>query len=187
MRTGFLVGDAMTKRPLVVSPQENVRHAAALMKKENVGSLVVLKHETILGIITQEDIVFKIVAEKKDPATTLVTEIMSKPVVTISPEKDIIEAISLMNHQKIRQLPVISEEKLIGYLTLKDILKIEPELLELSSDIFMLREELEKPVRKRYESGACDACGKDSKDLLEIRDVLLCSRCRKSLRPVING
>jgi len=75
-----------------------------------------------------------------------VENFMEKRLITIAPEVDIFDAINMMSEYNIRHLPVMSDNKMIGFVTLKDILKIEPELFELLVDKFELRETERKPI-----------------------------------------
>lgn len=187
MKTGFYVRDVMTKRAIAIDGQESVETAAKLMRKEDIGSVTILIEERIVGIITHEDIVHRVVANGLDASTIPCRNVMTTPVVSIGPQLDIFDAIVHMNKNKVRQLPVIDTHgELKGYLTLKDILRVEPELLEIATDVLSIREEHEKPVSKRHIAGNCESCGETSEELLEIRDVLLCPFCRGALRPLMD-
>ena len=101
-----------------VSGKASIHEAAAIMKEKNVGSLVV---EGGKGIVTERDILRKIVAEAKDPDTIVVSDIMTSPVVTIDAEKSVLEASELMGQKNIRRLLISSEDKILGKVTLKDV------------------------------------------------------------------
>jgi signal-transduction protein with cAMP-binding, CBS, and nucleotidyltransferase domain len=185
MKTGFLVQDVMTKNTVSVTPKDSVLHAAVTMQKEGVGSLVVKDKEDVVGIITKEDIVFKVVAMDKDSSDTKVRTVMTQPILSIAPDKDVYDAIVLMNANKVKHLPVLKEGQLLGQLTLTDILRVEPELLDMAQDLMTLREEHEKPIGKRLVLGECESCMKESEELLDVNHVLLCPTCRGILRPVM--
>ena len=82
---------------------------------------------------------------------------MTTNMVTISSNLDIIEAIKIMNTKHVRRLPVVNNGKLIGLLTMRDLLKIEPELISLRVDTIDLKEEKRKP--SRFIDGECSECG----------------------------
>ncbi len=185
MKTGFLVQDVMTKNAVSLYAKDSVLQAAQLMQTEKVGSVIVLIEGRVVGIITKEDIVFKVVALDKDSSDTPISTIMTQPVISIKPQEDVYDAIMLMNKCRIKHLAVLKEDNLVGQISLNDILRVEPELLEMAQDIMILREEHEKPIRKRLVSGECESCANESKELLEVNHVLLCPFCRGMLRPVM--
>ncbi|MBS1266518.1 MAG: Homoserine O-acetyltransferase [Candidatus Woesearchaeota archaeon] len=150
IKTGYKVMDAMTRKPVTVSSDLTIIECANLMKEKHVGSLIIAQNNQLKGILTEQDIVRKVVAGKLDPKKTKVSEIMVTDVMSIEPEIDIYEALVIMRDNNIRHLPVMFKNKITGYLTIKDILKIEPQLFELIVEKFELREEERKPVGPEY-------------------------------------
>lgn len=146
MNTDFKVIDAMTTRPIQVMPETSVADCAKLMKEHDVGSMLVLEDNKLFGIITEYDIIRKAVAEDKDPKGLKVSEVMSTNVHTIEPHVNLFDAILLMTELDIRHLPVVNNGEFLGFLTAKDILKIEPALFEIVVQDFELREEERKPI-----------------------------------------
>ncbi len=184
-KTGYKVCDAMTRKPVAVTPETTIKDAARLMQEKDVGSLVVKEGDSLRGYITEQGIVHKVVASALLPDNVTVQEVMSTDVATIEPNKDIFEALVKMRDEDVRQLPVIDEEnnrKLVGLLTLKDILKIQPQLFEIIAEKITLREEDRKPVfvAKQIE-GTCDKCGKYFKKLYEVEGEFLCNQCLSEL------
>ncbi|RLE41613.1 inosine-5-monophosphate dehydrogenase [Candidatus Woesearchaeota archaeon] len=182
MRTGVHVGDAMTYEPITISPDTPLEEAAKIMKRKDVGSLIVKDDERLKGIITEWDIVRKVVATGNDPKNTRVKDIMVTNVITISPNADIYDALVRMRNNDIRHLPVVQRGKLVGFITIKDILKIQPELFDILVDRWELREEEEKPLGERVASGTCNMCGKESSVLLDVNGMLVCRKCRQKIR-----
>jgi signal-transduction protein with cAMP-binding, CBS, and nucleotidyltransferase domain len=174
MKTGYKVCDAMTKKPVMVPADMSIQDCAAIMQKHNIGSLLIKQGSQLKGIITDEDIVRKVVAKGIDPKKTPVAEHMVKKLITISPEKDIFDALNLMMEEEIRQLPAIDGKNMVGLLTLNDILKIEPELFDLMVDKIDVKEEEHKPI---LNDGICEECGKYAKKLITRKGVLLCKVC----------
>ncbi|MBN2567299.1 CBS domain-containing protein [Candidatus Woesearchaeota archaeon] len=182
MKTGYRVGDAMTKRPVFVAPGTLLEECARLMAEHHVGSLIIKDDGALLGVITEQDIIRKVVAKGGNPVGKKVEGYMVKKVVTISPEADIYEALVKMRDLNIRQLPVLHGKDLIGLLTLKDILKIEPSLFDLLVERFELREEKEKPIYQPSEKeGICEQCGAYTKEIVEVEGSLLCESCAKNV------
>ena len=146
MKTGVQVIDAMTKKPITVSPSTSIKECAEIMAKNKVGSLIIRENNKLLGIIKERDIVRSVVLENKKPSEALVKDYMIKDVVTVSPNEDIYDALVVMRDEDVRMLPVLDGKKLIGLLTVKDILKIQPSLFDLLAEKIILKEEESKPI-----------------------------------------
>ena len=133
--------DVMTTKPVTVDKDINLTNAAKLMEESNINSLLIIEKDNAIGIITDEDIVRNVVARGLDPKKIKIKDVMKKDLVYISPGADVYKALLLMRDNNIRQLPVMENEKLKGYLTLKDILKIQPELIDLIMEKYSLEEQ----------------------------------------------
>ena len=144
MQTGYRVMDIMTNKPVTASRDMPLKDAAALLANEDVNSLLIVENNQPVGIVTDEDIVRKCVALGLDSKKLKVKDIASMDLTTISPDKDVYEALTLMREHNIRQLPVVESKKLIGFLTVKDILKIQPDLIDLWMENHEIREESRK-------------------------------------------
>jgi len=130
MKTGYTVADVMTQNVLTASPDEKLQHCAKLMAMKKIGSLVIEDKGAVAGILTEQDLARKVVAQGVDAVRTAVSSFMSRRVVTIAPEEDLYTAMVEMGKHNIKHLPVLKEEKLVGIITFKDIIKIEPALIE---------------------------------------------------------
>jgi len=126
----MLVRDVMTEDVKTIDPESNVKRAAELMREYKVGSLVVVKNDNLVGIITEDDIIEKVVAENKNPEEVKVRDIMSGKVIVTSPDTEIEEAARVMVKYNIKKLPVIFEGVLVGIITASDIVAAEPKLME---------------------------------------------------------
>lgn len=146
MKTGYAVMDLMTNSPVKIDQETIVQKAAQIMDEKKVGSLIVMDGKVFSGIITEQDIAYKLVANDKKASETKVKEIMThkEKVISIEPQQDIFEAIKLMSEQGIRRLPVMEDGQLKGLITRKDILKIEPTLFDITVDKIRIREEERK-------------------------------------------
>ncbi|NTV23123.1 MAG: CBS domain-containing protein [Nanoarchaeota archaeon] len=179
MRTGLTVADGMTKEVISVLPEAAVLECAKQMKEEHLGSVLVEKDGALLGILTEQDLVYKVVAGQLDPSKAKVSDIMTARVITISPDKDIYDAIMKMAQMNVRRLPVIDGKELVGMITMKDILRLEPELFEHIVDKIELREEESKLISKVNESeGICELCGNYALKLYETGGSLVCKACK---------
>lgn len=179
MKTGVSVGEAMTTRPIYVTPKTTLAECATVMKQNNVGALLVKHQGNLVGILTEEDIVRRAVAKFKHPGDVIAEAIMAQHLITADPGTDLFEAINLMKDHEIRHLPVIDGKKLLGLATLKDILKISPHLFETLVDKMELREEERKPINNySEEEGLCENCGEYDSELVENDDgQLVCNKC----------
>ncbi|PIN74945.1 hypothetical protein COV18_05420 [Candidatus Woesearchaeota archaeon CG10_big_fil_rev_8_21_14_0_10_37_12] len=147
IKTGYVVGDAMTHNPVSISPTKTLRDAARIMEKEHVGSLLVSQGKQIIGIITEQDITRKGLLLKGNPALKKVSEIMETNLISVPPDEDIFDALRTMRDYNIRHLPVMHNNECVGFVTMKDILKIEPDLYEILVEKIELREMGRKPVK----------------------------------------
>ncbi|MBW2976465.1 CBS domain-containing protein [Candidatus Woesearchaeota archaeon] len=179
MKSGYKVIDAMTINPVSVSPDITLSECADIMSKNHVGAVVVKDNEHSLGILTEQDIVRKAVAQGAK-AGEKIKNFMETELITISPGADIYDALIKMRDNNIRHLPVIEGNKMIGLLTIKDILKIEPELFDLIVDKFELKEESRKPINRIIPTeGICQTCGEYSEKVKEIGGTVVCGNCAK--------
>ena len=180
MKTGYKVYDCMTTKPISVSPDASLQECSKVMAKNHVGALVIKDGNKSIGLITEQDIVRKVIAKGINPLTKKVRDFMEKKLKTISPNSDIYDALIIMRDSNIRHLPVVDGGKMVGLLTLKDVLKIEPSLFDLVVEKFELRESKRKPVDRVIQNEAiCQGCGAYSEDIRNVKDMLLCERCAK--------
>jgi len=135
MGTDLKVGDIMTKKVIVVPLNEGIGEVAKLMKKHDIGSVIVVdeKDESkAKGIITERDIVDKLIASGKDPYKTIASAIMSKPLRVVKPNTTLEDAAKAMKENKIKRLPVVNENsELIGILSEGDLMRIFPAIVDL--------------------------------------------------------
>lgn len=179
MKTGFLVGDAMTKRPITIVSTLTIEECARLMAERHVGSLIIMDKDIPTGIVTEQDFVRKVMAKGKDAKKVMVSDIMATNLLTITPGVDIYDALVMMRDNNIRHLPVLHNKDMVGFLTLKDILKVEPQLFDIMVDRFELREESRKPIPEFNPSlGECEACGGFSMVLSRDGSAMICEHCR---------
>ena len=180
MKTGYRVCDCMTTKPISVSSHASLEECAKVMSQNHVGALVIKDNHESKGLITEQDIVRNAIAKGINPLTKKVKDFMETKILTISPNEDIYNALIKMRDSNIRHLPVVDNKKMVGLLTLKDVLKIEPQLFELLVEKFELREETRKPISRIISNEAiCQGCGAYSEDITKVKGSLLCERCAK--------
>jgi CBS domain-containing protein len=115
------VRDVASSAVVVVGPEHTVRDAARMMAQHHVGSAVVTDAEQLAGILTERD-VLKQVARGSDPDGTTVADMMTRDVVTVGPDWDLIEAAEEMARRRIRHLVVFEGGQLLGVLSVRDVL-----------------------------------------------------------------
>lgn len=118
------VGEIMTRPVKTISSGDTIEVAAETMKKNRIGSLVVVKGDEPVGIVTERDIAYKLVAEGKG-GDAKVGEVMSKDLKTVEEDKSLPDAAKLMAAHIIRRLPVVKNGKLVGIVAMEDIMKSE--------------------------------------------------------------
>ncbi|MFW6046740.1 MAG: CBS domain-containing protein [Candidatus Woesearchaeota archaeon] len=181
METGYRIYDVMTINPITISGDSTVKESADFMTENDVGGLLVVKGDNLLGIITEEDLVRRVISEEKS-YDTKVKEVMVTDIISSSPDEDIFIALKKMRDYKINYLPVLDDDgNLSGLVTLKDILKIEPQLFEVMADRIELREYKRKinSISNNEDAEVCKLCGSQSEELFEINGELICSECKK--------
>jgi CBS domain-containing protein len=108
---------------LSVAPSSNVHDALISMEKHHVGALLVIDTGRLVGIFSERDYARNIALKDKHPKNTLVSEIMSPKVITVSPEQTTEDCMNLMSDKRIRHLPVIENGQVIGVLSIGDLVK----------------------------------------------------------------
>ncbi|MCZ2856143.1 MAG: CBS domain-containing protein [Candidatus Bathyarchaeota archaeon] len=121
----------MIKDVIAVDAVSTVKEAVEIMNKHEIGCLVVIERNKLVGILTERDILKRVLAATKNPEKTKVGEIMTTRVLTVSPTTDLEEAAKLMFENNVKKLPVVSEGKLVGLVTLTDLARFQPEIIRL--------------------------------------------------------
>lgn len=114
------LSDIMSRQVNYCIAEDNIYEAAVKMKTWDVGSIPIVSNKQLIGIITDRDIVIRGVAERK-PNSTQVTDLMSKDVITGTPDMDVEEAAQLMSKHQIRRLPIVEGTTLVGMIALGDL------------------------------------------------------------------
>ena len=180
MKTDILVKEAMKANPLTCNPSDTVKEIAKKMRSRRVGSSIVVVEKKPIGILTESDILGKIVAEGRDPGKVLIKDVMTTPLVSAGPYLNLEDAMRIMNKHNIRRLPVIEKGKLVGILTEKDIFRISPALMDLYKEWSLIEGGESTPPKGAILSGKCEECGKFSTNLVEVNGRFLCEECRES-------
>jgi len=178
----IIVKEAMKTNIAMVKPSMSVLEAANLMKKRKIGNVIVVEKKQPVGILTEGDIIRKIVAEGKDVKKAKVKDAMSTPLIVIDPYVTIEEAMKTMGKCNVRRLPVCENDELIGIITQKDISRMSPILHEISREWYDITVRDESHYKKQIFSGKCEDCGILSANLKNIDGRLLCDDCIDALK-----
>ena len=125
------VEDVMVKEVITIDQNSTVKEAAEVMNKFEIGCLIAVRKGKAMGMITERDLLKRILAEARDATETKVKDVMSSPLVVIEPSVELEEAIKLMFQMKIKKLPVVDGKRLVGLITLTDIARFQPQMIKL--------------------------------------------------------
>jgi CBS domain-containing protein len=120
------------RKLLIAPPQTTVLKAAEMMAKKQVGAVLVVDNEHLVGIFTERDAVFRVIARGLEPTSTVLADVMTRDPKTIAPEKPYGLAMTLMHESGFRHLPVIEDGKPIGIISSRNAL--DPDLEEFVSE-----------------------------------------------------
>ncbi len=133
------IHDVMVNKVITIKRHTTLENAVKLMNKHEIGCLIVEEEGKPIGIITERDLLKRVLATSKETRKMKAEQIMTNELISISPKMEIEEAARLMCQKKIKKLPVVENGKLLGLVTLTDILRIQPQLIRMykifSSDL----------------------------------------------------
>ncbi len=171
------VREAMSSPVISVNESEDMVQVANKMREQKVGAVIVLnEHGLPVGIVTERDIVTRVVAEGVSPSTLLAGKIMTSPLKMVEPEMPLMDAMRMMDKENIRRLGVIYKGDLVGVITDRNVIRLVPTIVEI------MREQREilssSPSRGTSIVGYCDSCEIYSSNLRAIDGQFLCEDCR---------
>jgi len=184
IRGRMLVKDIMSSPVVTMDENETANKAAQLMDKHDVGCVIVTsKQGKPLGIITERDLVVRILAKSNQPSKITAKEVMSSPLITIDPDVTLSEAARRMSRLNIRRLGVIYKGNIVGLISSKDILAVTPELIEIIQERARIErgKTFEAPPEHAPLAGYCDNCGRWSDTLEENEGRFICEDCKAEL------
>jgi len=182
----MLVKDVMSSPVVTIEENAPTNKVAELIDKQGLGCIIVTsKQGKPLGIITERDLVTRVVAKNVKPELIKAKDVMTTPLITIEPDETISEAAKRMNRLNIRRLGVMYKGQLIGLVSSKDILAVMPELIETIQERALIEGENRAQEATEEESaplsGYCDRCGGWSDNLQEVNGEYLCEDCKIEL------
>ena len=176
------VRDIMSINVVTMPPDATVFDVATSMSKMDIGSIIIVDRDRPIGIITESDIVRRVIADEKDAKTTVARDIMSSPIIHVEPGTALTEAMRVMARSNIRRVAVLKNDSLAGIVTSRDLLRWSPELIDILVESLRLQGEGSQVKDEDEEfiayGGECDSCGEYSTELIEEDGEYLCENCR---------
>lgn len=130
----------MVRDVITIDSDHSVKYAARVMNYYSIGSLVVMSKEKIVGILTERDVLTRVVAIGKNSEKMMVADVMSRPLIVVSPTMPLEDAVKIMFQRKIKKLPVVRKDKessmLVGMLSLTDVARLQPQMIETIKEMF---------------------------------------------------
>jgi len=181
MDTQVTVHDAMTSSVITVDPNTSVAQAAAIMSQKGIGSLIIKSNSEPEGLITESDIITKVVSLDIQASRITVAEVMTSDLIIIDPRSDLNEAARTMAKNKIRRLPVVNKGVLVGILTSTDVMTVSPELTEILVETAKMANQIEYSDNDNSVPGTCEVCGNYLDYLEEVDGKYVCEECKEEL------
>jgi len=125
------IEDIMVETVITVEATSTVMKAVKLMNENEIGCLVVTKKGRAIGIITERDLLKRVIGKSKNPSKTKVQAIMTKPLIAGYSDMDLEDATRLMFEKKIKKLPVVDQGRLKGLITLTDVARFQPQMIKI--------------------------------------------------------
>jgi signal-transduction protein with cAMP-binding, CBS, and nucleotidyltransferase domain len=173
----MLVREAMSSPVISVEENEDIVQVANKMREQRVGAVIVVNSSgNPVGIVTERDIVTRVVADGVDPNMVVASKVMTSPVKMVEPELGLMDAMKMMDKENIRRLGVIYKGELVGIITDRSIIRLIPTIM----DIMKEQKEIMGDTQSSGAStaGYCDRCEVYSNNLREIDGDFLCEECR---------
>ena len=126
-----LTRDIMVSKVITITRDSTVEEAVKLMNEHEIGCLIVTDNQKAIGIVTERDLMKRILAKSEETKRIKVKEVMSTPLISIEPNVEIGDASRLMFQKNIKKMPIVKKDELLGLVTLTDILRIQPQLIKM--------------------------------------------------------
>jgi CBS domain-containing protein len=127
----LIVDDVMTMDVITIDENASVKKAADIMNEQEISCLIAVRKGKAIGIITERDLLKRVIVETKNAEKTKVREVMSSPLEVVASGTNLEEAIRLMFEKKIKKLPVVDKKRLLGLVSLTDIARCQPSIINM--------------------------------------------------------
>lgn len=177
----MVVREIMSSPVITVQEGQNIVDAAKIMELGQIGAVIVTEKEgKPVGVLTEHDIVVRVVAKGLNAHRVKVSDAMTTPLRTVDPEMPITDAARVMSRYNMRRLGIVYKGDLVGIVTSRDILHVTPELFEILQEQARIETKAEEAIPEGPTlAGYCDRCGAWSDNLREYEGEFLCEDCRE--------
>lgn len=181
----MFVRDIMAVNVVSMPPDASVFEVSKAMAEMDIGSVIIADKDRPLGIITESDIVRRVIVGEKDTKTTTASEVMSSPIIHVEPGTGLTDAMRVMAKSNIRRVAVLKNNTLAGIITSRDLLRWSPELIDILVESLRLKDEVASSRTNDVDDdliaygGDCSSCGEYSTDLVLEEGEYLCVSCRE--------
>jgi len=134
------VNDVMTMEVITIDENATVKEAAEIMDKNEIGCVIAVRKGKAIGIVTERDLLKRVIVEAKNANKTKVAAVMSSPLEVVAPSTELEEAIRLMFEKKIKKLPVADKGNIVGLVSLTDIARCQPAIIKLLKSFAVARD-----------------------------------------------
>jgi CBS domain-containing protein len=149
----------MTRTVVTATPEMTAAQAGKKMVEKRVGSIIIVKDDKPVGIVTESDMVAKVIFKNVKPSSIKLEQLMSKPLITTKSSDDVHDAVLMMVQKKIRRLPVLDGDELVGIITDADVIQVSSEVNQILDNLIEMNRE---SVLDRREvvitQGECEEC-----------------------------
>ncbi len=181
----MFVRDIMAVNVVSMPPDASIFEVSKAMAEMDIGSVIIADKDRPLGIITESDIVRRVIVGEKDTKTTIASEVMSSPIIHVEPGTGLTDAMRVMAKSNIRRVAVLKNNTLAGIITSRDLLRWSPELIDILVESLRLKDEVASSRTADVDDdliaygGDCSSCGEYSTDLVLEDGEYLCESCRE--------
>lgn len=179
--TDIHVKDIMIKSVIISDMKETIFEAAKNMSEYAIGSVVVTNDNKPVGIVTERDIVRRVVSRDMPAKQVSVFDVMSTPLNIIAPDAKVIDAVRIMKERDVKRLIVYKNGEMVGIITDTDVIRGYPRITKVISDMVDTSRILAPHEAKGWLLGFCKECGNYSFALEYVDNILICGICRDKL------
>ena len=172
------VKDIMSSPVLSIDIKKTALDAAKLMRKHRKGFLIILEKNRPIGVVSDSDLIDEVICKNRKGDKIKIQNFMHEPVITVDPDDDILTASRKMKENGVHRLPVVSNGRVAGVISLTDIAKTSPEMLDLLEYRLKMKEQPFE-IKEKITVGICDSCENYSEDLRPDGEEWICQDCRE--------
>ncbi|MHC1584730.1 MAG: CBS domain-containing protein [Candidatus Syntropharchaeia archaeon] len=181
METRMSIREIMVRDVVKADVNATAKDAALEMVKYDVDSVVVLEDERPVGIVTEKDIVRKVVSKDVKPSSVTLRDLMTSPLISASPDESVSEVARRMAKKQIRRMPVIENGELIGFVADVDIIAFCSEMNDILVDLVEMNVERTILQEKKMAQGICERCGDFSESVEFVNGMMVCESCKEDM------